>query len=466
MTVRVIPGAVSPTSLRALVLSDEATPPTLELEDVRGAPCPAIALRPHGSGDVRFDQHVIGAGVRLYLAEASKLRPGADYRLGGAHIRTLPGTLPAAGLQLAVATCFSDQFGRHGDYLKVLQGAAGSGPLAAKLLLGDNVYIDVGPVGADARTAFEETAERYVQYFWRSGYADVLGYLPTFALWDDHEFWNNYPERQVWLPRSLGGARDEYRDAALAGIRAFQSVLNPPPAARKGLSYHFEIPPLSCFALDLRAGRTEQTASAPTLCSEPELQAFERWAAGLKGPGALLVGQPLWQGPGDWKDWNPAAFPAQFVRIWKALADAPWDIVVITGDVHHSRVLEIEVGRGRRVWELVSSPACHIPSIESIAARAFDIQGSGGVSVARELEVAGVAPRLIAYHMGTACPNTIALLRLTPGEHGGVRFSGSFVDLVRKTAAQGVPAPDGVPAALGDFEWCQRDLLFELGRRP
>ncbi len=466
MTVRIIPGAVSSTTLRALILSDESTPPNLKLEDSRGGAAPALKIASHGSGDVRFDQHVIGAGVHLYVAAASGLKPGADYQLGGVHMRTFPRMLGDDGVRIALATCFSDQFKRDGDYLRVLQGAAGGTPLAAKLLLGDNLYIDVGPNSRQPRTPFEETADRYLQYFWRSSYAQVLGFLPSFMLWDDHEFWNNFPERQVWLPRSLGAARKDYTDAALAGIRAFQSVLNPAPVASKGLSYKFAIGSLSCFALDLRAGRTLQAATNPVMCSEAELVAFEAWAAGLKGPGALLVGQPLWQGVGDWQDWNPPAFPAQNSRIWRALADAPWDIVILTGDIHVSRLLEIDVGPGRRVWELTSSPACHIPTVESIAAKAFDKQPvAGGVGVAPGITVHGVTPRLHAFHMGTGCPNSIALLHLTQATNDGVRFAGSFIDLVRKTAAAGAVPRTGIPIAPGDHAWCKRDPMFELHRR-
>lgn len=465
MATRIIPGAVTPTSLRALVLSDSSTPPALELVDVRGARAPALKLRQHGSGDPRFDQHVIGAGVYLYVAEASGLLPARDYMIGKTHIKTLPKTLPKDGLRVALASCYSDDFKRDGDYLKVLQGAGGFGQLSAKLLVGDNLYVDVGPLAAEARSGFEETAERYVHHFWSSGYAEVLGYLPTFTMWDDHEFWNNYPEHQIWLPRSMGRKHEEYTAAAIAGIKAFQSVLNPPPAARQGLSYHFDLGELSVFALDLRAGRTQQTADHAVMTSEPELLAFERWAAGLKGPGALIVGQPLWCGPGDWQDWNPPAFPAQFGRIWKALTDAPFDIMILTGDVHHSRVLEIEVAPGRRVWEVVSSPAAHIPTVESIAARAFDKQDAGRVGFKLEIEVQGARPRLVAYHMGTAVQNTIALLRLTPAADDGIAVAGNFMDLVRKGPAACAPAPAGSPVAGGDRAWCSRDPMFVLHRR-
>ena len=463
MKTRIIPGAVSSTTLRALVLSEASSPPPLKLSDLRGAPCPPLTVKAHGSGDPRFDQHVISAGVYLYVAEASGLKPGTDYQLADAHIRTLPRQLPARGISLALASCYCNDFKRDRDYLRVLQGAAGYNPLSAKLLVGDNLYIDVGPGVGSERTAFESTADLYLQHYWRGGYAEVLSYLPTFTMWDDHEFWNNYPEHQIWLPRSMGQAHGLYKAAALAGIKAFQAVLNPTPASRGGLSYRFELPGLSVFALDLRAGRSMHEVSNPIMCSEAELQAFERWAGALKGPGAVIVGQPLWSSAGDWKDWNPPAFAAQYTRIWKALADAPYDIVILTGDVHHSRLLELSVGPGRRVWELVSSPVCHIPTIESIAARAFDQQDHGRVGYPLAITVPGVPLSLTAFHMGTNDNNSLALMRLVPAPDG-LAIAGTFVDLVRKTPARPADPPAGSPVAPGPPS-CQRDPMFVLRRR-
>lgn len=467
MTTRIIPGAVGTTTLRALVLTDQKVPPPVLLTDARGSKLPGLTLKPHASGDPRFDQHVTGAGIYLYVAEAQNLRPATDYLVGGAHMKTFPRKLPPAGLNFALSSCYSNLFKRDADYLKVLQGAAGYNPLAAKLLVGDNLYLDVGP--NPGRSGFEEVADRYLQHFWSGQYAEVLSYAPTFTIWDDHEFWNNYPERQVWLAR-INAAKADYSTASLLGLKTFQAVLNPPPAARVGLSYSFQVPPLSVFALDLRCGRTLHEAAVQRMCSEAELQAFERWCAKLTGPGAVMVGQPLWYYPGDHFDWTPAAFRAQFARIWKAMAAAPWDIVILTGDIHHSHLIEIDPGTAGRVWQLVSSPVCHIPSIESIMAQAFDTQAHGGVGFPATLDIdvaaSGCQPRLAAYHMGTGCNNSLALLNVKGNADGSVTFSGKFVDLVTKVAAPWDPGPSHSPVAPGDRKWCQREPMFTLRARP
>lgn len=469
MTVRIIPGAVGTDRLRALVISDGKERPALAIEALQGGKA-ALVVREHDADDPLVDQHVRRAGLRMYLCEAEGLRPGADYHLradGGkpVHMRTFPATLPTTGLSLALASCYYEGFGRHGDYLKLLQAAPKYGPLSAKLLVGDNVYVDVGAAPPKSRSGAEETIQRYLRYYWYSGYADVLSYLPTFMLWDDHEFWNNYPEWQIHLARSMdAGGRDAYARAANAALRLFQAALNPAPVARTGLSYRFEIPPVSCFALDLRAGRTIMKTAKPRMTSEAELVAFERWAASLKAPGIAVFGQPLWIESGNWMDYQPPDFAGEYARIWKALTDAPYDILVLSGDVHHSRLLEIDVGRGRRVWELVSSPACMIPTVESIAAQAWDVQDRGVVRFPLTFpgEAAG-APVLRAYHFGTDCNNSIALLRLAPGEDGAITVTTSFMDLITKTVTKNVKPKVAAPLASPQSQWCQGS--FTLARR-
>jgi hypothetical protein len=464
---RIIPGAISTDRLRALVISD-AGRPDVKLEAVRGGKTPAPTVRDHDAGDPIVDQHLRKAKLELYLVEATGLAPGTDYQMtaGGkpVHFKTFPAALPPEGLSFALASCYYEAFGRDRDYLRALQAAPSYGPLAAKLLVGDNVYIDVGRAPGQARSGAEESVGRYLQYYWKSGYADVLSYLPTFCLWDDHEFWNNYPEWQVHLARSMdAGGREAYEKAAQATLRLFQAALNPEPAARGGLSYSFAAPPVSFFALDLRAGRTSMKSARPQMTSEAELAAFERWAAGLKAPGVAMFGQPLWIEKGNWMDYVPPDYAGQYARIWKALAGAPYDVLVLSGDVHHSRLLEFDVGRGRRVWELISSPACMIPTIESIAAQAFDVQDRGTITFPLQFPgEAAAAPKLAGYHFGTDHNNTISFFRLKPAG-AGIDVTACFFDLVTKSVCKNQRPAVAAPLASSQPEWCQQ--TFSLKKR-
>jgi hypothetical protein len=98
-----------------------------------------------------------------------------------------------------------------------------------------------------------------------------------------------------------------------------------------------------------------------------DLQAFETWARELRGPGLLVVGQPLWIDPimkvgpiaGDH---NVSFFSPQYQRICRALEEAPYDILICSGDVHYSRLLRIETRSRRVLHEVVSSPLISIPT--------------------------------------------------------------------------------------------------------
>ena len=100
---------------------------------------------------------------------------------------------------------------------------------------------------------------------------------------------------------------------------------------------------------------------------EVDLIALEDWARTLRGPGVLVVRQPLWiepvmkYGPVA-RDHNVSFSRRQYRRICQALEDAPCDILVCSGDVHYSRLLRIETKRRRVLRELVSSPLVSIPT--------------------------------------------------------------------------------------------------------
>ena len=72
-------------------------------------------------------------------------------------------------------------------------------------------------------------------------------------------------------------------------------------------------------------------------------QDLKAWQMGLKGPGFLVLGQPLFQADGDWKDHSYSNFRDnynQLLKIVKASLQGdndegrPHDIVVLSGDIH------------------------------------------------------------------------------------------------------------------------------------
>lgn len=205
------------------------------------------------------------------------------------------------------------------------------------------------------------------------------------------------------------------------------------------------------------------------------LASLEHWAKDLKRPGVLVIGQPLWIDAGGKTDFNPPAFTDEYRRIWRALADAPYDVLVVSGDVHHSRVLRMVLPGDRFVYEFVTSPACHIPTITSIALGGYDSQDRSSVEGPDKVTIATGAdgvlqPRLDRYYFGTDVPNSIGSLEFARGANGSVQVGCAFWDC---TARPTRPAP-AIPGRFGKTEWqpdqhaviCRNDGLFDLVKRP
>lgn len=475
MTVRIIPGAVTPTSIKGIVLSDEGAPALL-LDDT-----PLPPLTPM-QGSPAFQKELASHGVRLYTFACPGLTAGTEYRLRAAssstvrvRVRTLE-TDPDE-VTFVVSSCYYGYFKKDAGYLTSLLAARANRGAVFKLLIGDNLYLDVAPDQRSFAHGYKETVHRYLHYFWRSGYADVLSELPTLTTWDDHEFWNNYPEEQVWLSRSKNWPqklRDGYIKAGDECLDLFQAQLNPAPVAPPGRSYRFNVGKLSFFMADVRSGRTAGSGRRMFRgAAQDELAALETWARTLCAPGVLVVGQPLWMGDGDWKDYNPPSFEDEYARIWQAIASAPFQIVIVSGDVHHSRLLEIGFNGGT-TYEFVTSPACSIPTIASTLWK-YGSQDRGEVNYPpsvklRETGGKALGLRVARYIMGTEAPNTIGLLTFKGLRAGPVRVGAEFIDM---DAGPSIPAR-GTPAAVGRWlqkktvpsglPHCRGERLFDLRR--
>lgn len=321
--------------------------------------------------------------LRLFEFATGLLRPASSYELRGqagnercvVRFRTLPERDASDRLTVVMMSCYYDGF--HGDAgLEAALRSKLCREAAFKILLGDNLYMDVPGDSWFRSNAIDDTLNRYLRYFLESGYGEVLSTLPTLATFDDHELWNNFPERVPWLSRTHGDDRLRYGSAGIECLDAFQSVLNP-KKSRSHRSFVFEEAPcVSFFFADTRSERERWGSGSSRMMPEAALAALEGWARNLDRPGALVMGQPLWIEKGDWKDYNLPSFGDQYERIWQALARTRFDVVVLSGDVHFSRIVRIDVndprggssaGLPRPIYEIVSSPASHIPGLLSTA---------------------------------------------------------------------------------------------------
>lgn len=392
-----------------------------------------------------------------------------------APFRALPDKLSdaAAGVSFVLATCVYHSAPDLQRFAATIRGQQGLGaPPAFALLAGDNVYLDV-PKPAGQTPA--DVVDRYLTYFLDDGYMRARASMPAFSTYDDHEYWNDYPEHGV--PVSLWLAEHEkqaFGAAAQQCLELFQRSLNPTRADTQ-LAYQIELPPVSIFVLDTRSQRGTIAVLPEQLLPEPDLVAFESWARQLRGPGLLVLGQPLWIEPimktGPFvADHNISYFQKQYSRICQALERAPYDVLICSGDVHYSRLLRITTRSRRTLHEVVSSPLISIPSTAASLRQAV----LGGTSdPAREHEISDTTRPPFAgwhasYQTGTGVGTAFALINLKPAG-SGVDVGVSFVDMRRGTAA-----PLVRHTALGEAELfrggsgpavCTHPSAFRLGPR-
>jgi hypothetical protein len=474
---RVIPGAVHQQALRVLIIAHGVGTPQVVVQRIDGSEAAAVPVTPIPvsaalQGELNRDN------LHLFVVQADGLTPATPYELVTSHlgavvrtgVQTLPQVASAEGLKMVVATCYYDYFSYDAAYLATLQ-STWCKDAAFKCLAGDNLYLDVAPDQRDIEGGYHETATRYVRYFWSSGYGEVLATLPTLTICDDHDFWNNYPEFQCHLARTSGANRKEYSQAGLECLRVFQAVLNGALPADDDLSFRFdEAPEVSMFMADLRSARTRMDATSPRMMPETALQALEAWAASLHRPGVLVLSQPLWSQEGGGFDYNPPDFADQYGRIWRALADAPYDIVIVSGDVHYSRILEIGLANGRSVYEIVTSPACHIPTVLSEIFGTYGSQGREEVTAPASVSVhnasgPAVKPRLLQYFFGTSVPNTLALLTFRGLLSGKVSVGCMFLDCLTQRIATAEALKVAGQTRQPITQDCHAEELFRLGFR-
>jgi hypothetical protein len=458
--IRILLGAIDEVSGGpALVLTrGVAGPPAVTLTEPNGNVRPLVVtpspVASSGGGTSPLAAELAALGVALHRVDVPPLRGVARLRAqsGFDSVEAVWRPFPVAprwSVSFSLSSCYYGYF-RFGTFGRYLYTAATSTQLAGhqidfKLLVGDNLYMDVAPdQGAFGDgDAAKETAKRYVDYFVSDDDVAIAGATsPTILTFDDHDLWNDYPHASAWLSRSWSHNAPDWTRAAWDGIDTFQMPLNPRALNAASRSFSFVAGGVPFFVADTRSHRSiagaDDTAKLLTPSDLGSLEAFLR-APG--GPRVLVVGQPLWQKALDKVlfvvgDHNLAAYPKHFARILEALRDCPADVLLLTGDPHFSRILELRTPAGRSVYEVTSSPAVHIPAAgatvrNNLFGGGFKAPASSAVSIDEAVEYAGDPSARLSvarYLHGTSANTAFALLTLSPRADGSIDTRVTFVD--------------------------------------
>jgi hypothetical protein len=373
---------------------------------------PLTPVRPPGS------KRLMGVS-ELRIADAV---PGALYEVtipeAGRPLlwRTLPQALPDGGISLLIGSCFWINDDRDGFYSAAVKELVQRERPVFKVLMGDQLYADVwAPL---PHTLPEGLAQKYERYWGDDAYRELLAACPTLVSCDDHEFWNDFPQKQVQVPLSWDRYQPDAGDALAALYDAYQSSLNPDAKRWTTLT----VGPVSFFVADTRSYRTRDDDPHARLMLPEQWEALEDWARNLKGPGVLVLPQPLLKAGGSKTDRTLVDFKEsdRFGAIFeRALGgDDPHDILILTGDIHTGRLSSAEiVGLNGQIYELVASPA-------SLVTPYLPPWGHKPSELPDKLIINRRTWQMTASRRLTATvDNNIGLIRIAPGRNGRYRFT-------------------------------------------
>ncbi len=306
--------------------------------------------------------------VFIQTVTIPNLQPNTTYKVTTregtrARFSTLSISLPQEGQRpftVLLTSCFhqgNDQEGRIGRAVKLLPEDFRP---SVKILCGDQVYLDL-PAHEDFPDDEAWLAENFLSKYlltWGQkgpvdeGYQTLLETGGTYFTADDHEFWNNFPNwatlvNNTWTP----GGRERWKKVATALYQDFQSD----EPSKAGHPRRFNVGRLSFFIADTRVFRQEGDEN---FMHKADFEKLQQWIQELKGPGVLVLGQPIFHKPAGWfsgrfGDRALSNYKQQYPDLVRTLFQAQHSILVLTGDVHYGRVASCILRSGPRPVELI-----------------------------------------------------------------------------------------------------------------
>lgn len=372
----------------------EAYPPPPVIFEICGQPVNAQLLAPgfEPLGDEICDARGKPLNHRALFRlqwPATSERFAITVRIADTDIKTTltsrrpPLQLPAKAadsFNLLLSSCYyqpNDKSRALADFTRAIKP-----PPDFTLLAGDQVYLDLPSLQdlPDNRKHLAQTLGKKYYRNWFStplgqpGLAQVLSHGPVLCVPDDHEFWNNFPVRQVQLGNThTEQGRADWQELALRLYERYQ--MSPQQAAG---FFRQDIEPLSMLFLD---GRTRRDADGDQMFSDATHVAIDQWtqdliarkknnqpAVGLLSSGqALLIEKPdPWaRRVADMEMPNYRDFPMLTGALARLFAfEIP--VLYITGDVHWGRIVEGVNQKGKKLfYEVIASPSRLIDTLIS-----------------------------------------------------------------------------------------------------
>ncbi|MFO1496206.1 MAG: alkaline phosphatase D family protein [Lysobacterales bacterium] len=310
----------------------------------------ALELPPGRAGSVQTALYEFATATPIWIEAQVQGKTVASLQA-----RPLPRLTPGQRFNMLLGSCYYYDKANHGAIDKALgevRKLCGGGAPDLCALMGDQVYLDL-PWHKNFQDDLDWLRDRFLDdyirnWFDQPGFGAVLASAPLLLIADDHELWNNAPERQFHMNNTHSAAgRQRWRQAALEAFHAFQ---RPRVAAAPGMPEFIDIEAgaLRLLGLDLRwLRRAKSDFPANPLLARLDggsdmylrLQTALTAAHAAGAVPVILSGQGLFRGAtGSMTDFEQADFP-DFRQFCQAVAGHPQKLIYLTGDVHWGRVM-------------------------------------------------------------------------------------------------------------------------------
>jgi hypothetical protein len=311
--------------------------------------------------------------IQYQRVTLTNLAPGTtillDFRAAGqskaqATVSTLPARLPVKGerpFTVLLGSCYYEREDKAGAVGKTYVRLPPDARPHLKILCGDQIYLDnppqdfIIPRGHDWLRArsFKTYSDTWTQSAFGGGFNDLLKNGANFFSSDDHEFWNNAPDRGLNVPvfTLTQGQRETWLGIARELYQIFQTAPRPPAIFKVGI-----------LGFCIAETRFFRERAHGNFMQPQDLAAIRTWIDDLDGPGVLVVGQPVFAEAGNSKDWGLPGFQ-QYPALLEHLRASKHSIAIFTGDVHFGRIASatLRPELGTKLFEIISSPLQLVP---------------------------------------------------------------------------------------------------------
>lgn len=216
----------------------------------------------------------------------------------------------------------------------------------ALLLIGDTPYID--------STKLDVQFARYREFFAHGGLPSLMAKVPTFGLWDDHDFGQNDSDGRL-----------EGKENSATAFRAYYPTNEFLREKRGGTYSSIRIGGIEFFMLDARwFAKTEPSPfdpAKPTLLGKKQWEWLKAKLSQSTAPFKALVSGMVWDDvvrPNKPDYWG--AYPHERKALFDFIAKEKIEgVFLVGGDIHRSRFVKFppeKTGVPYTIYEVISSP--------------------------------------------------------------------------------------------------------------